>query len=396
MELDVLIFGGGGAGLWLLDELHRRGFGALLMERTALGTGQTIACQGILHGGLKYSLAGALTDSAKAIRNLPALWRQCLQGHRPPDLTRTTVLSPCCYLWRTQSVKSKLGIVGARIGLQCGAHRVSAESRPAVLAACPGDVFRVDEQVIDVASFLRDLADQHRDRLFRISPDHEVTFVRSSWGRVDRVRVTAPDPSSVWELSPRTIVFAAGAGNAELRERAGLSADAMQRRPLHMVLVRGELPDLFGHCVDGAKTRVTITTARDGAGRVVWQVGGQLSETGVRMESSALLEFARKELQAVLPGVSFAGAEWSTYRIDRAEVKTDRGLRPAGAVLQQERSVITAWPTKFVLVPELARMIADRLPDPSSSGGQPPKIPDDWPRPDIALTPWEAPRQWRK
>lgn len=396
MELDVLIFGGGGAGLWLLDELHRRGFGALLMERTALGTGQTIACQGILHGGLKYSLGGALTDSAKAIRDMPALWRQCLQGRRPPDLTRTAVLSPCCYLWRTQSVKSKLGIVGARIGLQCGAHRVSAGTRPGVLAACPGDVFRVDEQVIDAASFLRDLAGQHRDRLLKISPDHEVTFVRSAWGRVDRVRVTVPDSSSVWELSPRNIVFTAGAGNAQLRERAGLSADAMQRRPLHMVLVRGELPDLFGHCVDGAKTRVTISTARDGAGRVVWQVGGQLSETGVGMEASALLEFAKQELRAVLPGVSFAGAEWSTYRIDRAEMKTDRGLRPAGAVLRQERSVITAWPTKFVLVPELSRMIADRLREPRSGSRQPPTIPDDWPRPDVALPPWEVPRVWRE
>ena len=56
---DVVIFGGGVAGLWLLDELVRRGRDALLLESSRLGTGQSIAAQGIIHGGLKYSLAGA-------------------------------------------------------------------------------------------------------------------------------------------------------------------------------------------------------------------------------------------------------------------------------------------------------------------------------------------------
>ena len=52
MELDVVIFGGGAAGLWLLDVLREAGFGVLLLEADRLGTGQTIASQGIIHGGL--------------------------------------------------------------------------------------------------------------------------------------------------------------------------------------------------------------------------------------------------------------------------------------------------------------------------------------------------------
>ena len=45
-RLDVVIFGGGAAGLWLLDELVRAGYEALLLEAGALGAGQTIASQG--------------------------------------------------------------------------------------------------------------------------------------------------------------------------------------------------------------------------------------------------------------------------------------------------------------------------------------------------------------
>jgi len=53
MQLDVLIFGGGAAGLWCLDCFRRAGYHALLLESKALGSGQTIQAQGIIHGGGK-------------------------------------------------------------------------------------------------------------------------------------------------------------------------------------------------------------------------------------------------------------------------------------------------------------------------------------------------------
>ena len=65
LRVDTLIFGGGIAGLWLLDELRRAGRSALLVEATALGDGQTISSQGILHSGLKYSLNGLLSSAAR-------------------------------------------------------------------------------------------------------------------------------------------------------------------------------------------------------------------------------------------------------------------------------------------------------------------------------------------
>ncbi|MFN3402304.1 MAG: FAD-dependent oxidoreductase, partial [Ferrovibrio sp.] len=40
-DVDVAILGGGIAGLWLLARLKRAGYSALLIEREALGAGQT-------------------------------------------------------------------------------------------------------------------------------------------------------------------------------------------------------------------------------------------------------------------------------------------------------------------------------------------------------------------
>ena len=79
-----------------------------------------------------------------------------------------------------------------------------------------------------------------------------------------------------------------------MREQVGLSTSAMQLRPLHMVMVRGPLPEFNGHCVDGSKTRVTITSDRDIHKQTVWQIGGQVSEIGVDLEADELISHISK------------------------------------------------------------------------------------------------------
>ncbi|MEZ5430716.1 MAG: FAD-dependent oxidoreductase [Verrucomicrobiales bacterium] len=55
-QRDVIVFGGGVAGLWILNALAAKGYDALLMTDRELGAGQTLAAQGVIHGGLKYAL----------------------------------------------------------------------------------------------------------------------------------------------------------------------------------------------------------------------------------------------------------------------------------------------------------------------------------------------------
>jgi len=393
MEVDALIFGGGGAGLWLLDALHASGFSTLLIERTALGAGQTIACQGIIHGGIKYTLTGSMTASARAIRDMPDLWRACLRGEREPDLRDVRVLSPGCHLWRTRSLTSKLGLVGTRVGLRSEVSAVDRADRPAVLAECPGDVLRVDEPVLDVPSLIRVLANRHAARIIAVGEDGEVAIETSGAGRVAGVALRRGRASV--DIHPRHVILTAGAGNEELRQRVGLPANAMQRRPLHMVLVRGSLPMLFGHCVDGARTRVTITSATDSASRTVWQLGGNLSEEGVGRDADAQVAHARRELASVLPGLNLDATEWGSYRIDRAEGRTAGGLRPQGPTVGVEGNTITAWPTKLALVPQLATMVAEHLGLPARPVDRPDAALSGFLSPSVALPPWETVSPWR-
>lgn len=433
MDMDVVIFGGGAAGLWLLDELTRRGTNAVLLEANALGTGQTVAAQGIIHGGLKYTLSGLLTKSAKSIREMPAIWRECLDGQREPNLSAVRRRSDECYLWRTDSLSSRLGMLGAQFGLRVVPQSVSDDDRPEILRGCPGTVSRMPEQVISTGSLIEVLANRNRQRLLKADPA-QVEFGCSTPGEVASIRINGlhqelsgtalaadgrvcakPAASAVpLMLYPRAVIFTAGAGNSALRRSVGLMTEAMQRRPLHMVMLRGgRLPMFQGHCVDGARTRVTITSEADSCGRIVWQVGGQIAEDGIAWDARTLLTRARDELRSVLPNIDLASVEWGTYRVDRAEGIVPGGKRPESVQICHEGNCLTAWPTKLALVPQLVAEIVEDIAQParraseglhlSSSSDHSlsrrasvtiENLPHDWPRPTVALPPWETATRW--
>jgi glycerol-3-phosphate dehydrogenase len=391
MDVETVLFGGGAAGLWALDELARRGRSAVLIERQALGAGQTIASQGIIHGGLKYTLSGLLTRSAAAIREMPSVWRDCLAGRREPRLTGTRLRSPYCYLWRTDSVSSRLGMIGARFGLRVAPQAVEPDDRPEVLRGCPGTVARLDEQVIAPESLVAELAARN---IGRILLANRVAFELDGPGQVRSVVVEHPGHTLM--LRPAHVVFAAGGGNADLRRQVALPDGAMQRRPLHMVLARGPLPVLNGHCVDGSMTRVTITSDWDSRGRIVWQIGGKIAEDGVALDERVLIGHARRELEEVIPGLDLSGIEWATYRVDRAERAVPGAIRPDTPQILREGNVFTAWPTKLAFAPQLARDLARSIASMTGGGAREAiDVPADWPRPSIARPPWDTVAEWQ-
>jgi glycerol-3-phosphate dehydrogenase len=391
--LDIVIFGGGAAGLWLLDEVRRRGGQALLLEVDALGSGQTVASQGIIHGGMKYALRGVLTASARAISDMPLRWRRCLSGEQEPDLSSVGRRAEFCHLWQTRSIASRVAMLGARHGLAVRPTIVPLAARPAGLRDVTGTVARLDEQVIEPESLLNVLARRNADAIARIDARSGLELETRGPGAVELIRLINPETGEPLDVRPRVVVLTAGAGNEALRARVGLSPGACQRRPLHMVLARGPLPILNGHCVDGMRTRATITTTRDYEGRTIWQIGGQIAEDGVAAARPELVRRAAREIDEILPGVELGDVMWSTYRADRAEPAT-RGGRPADLAVLREGNVVTAWPTKLALVPRLADRVVALLDGSASAGELPPAILVGWPRPLVAAPPWEEDRPW--
>jgi len=392
LQLDVLIVGGGCAGLWLLDDLRRAGVRAVLLEANELGSGQTAAAQGILHGGLKYSLAGLLSASGRMVREMPALWEAAIAGQVEPDLSGLRSRARWCALWRGASLKSWTSMLGAVATLQVKPVELAEQDIPPLLRTCPRPVYRLDERVIDPLSLLQVLAERNRGLVWKVNATGGIA------SEDDAIEVVRPDAKGRVRLQCRWIVLAAGEGNAPLREQLGLPAEIMQRRPLRVALVRGELPTLNGHCVEGAKTRVTITSDVDRAGRTVWQLGGQVTEDGVTMAADEFLRHARRELAAVLPGFRDAGLEWAEFCVNRAERSTASGLMPGDVQIVRDGNVLTCWPTKLVMAPLLSRRVIELLELSSHSDAQAWQAQLAalaWPEPAVAQPPWESELAWK-
>jgi hypothetical protein len=381
MRLDVLVFGGGAAGLWCLDRLRRAGYHAILLESKALGSGQTIQSQGIIHGGGKYALRGVRDfDAVRATSSMPERWRQSLVGETAPDLAGTQLVSTKCHLWLPRgSILARLQSLGfmsfvASAGLLASRPvKVTKSAWPEALCDSALAVYALAEPVITTGSFLKALAARHNGFLF-LYDGATIEFV------ADGVRVGKV------LLQPRATVLAAGVGNGELLSKAGMNAALMQRRPLGMVMLRGELPRLYGHCIVGGKTGLTITTPVPG----LWQIGGEIAEQlANENDAAAARAAALAEIRRRLPGFDLARSEIAIYRAVRAEARTAASRRPSGVhVNRVAPGMVVAWPTKLSMVPVLADEVLEILqPDLKAPGGYDETPP--WPPPSVARYPWE-------
>ncbi len=385
-EADVVIFGGGIAGLWLLARLLREGYSALLLEPRGLGGVQTLASQGIIHGGTKYALTGHLTDAAQAIAAMPGRWRAALAGGGELDLRGVRIRADHQFLWSTAGVASRLAGFFAGKAMRSRVTPVAEAQRPQALAdpAFRGAVYRLDEPVLDVPSLTAELDRQTGGAALRIAfPDG----VRIRAG--ERPRVALSGEAGVLEIDTHRLVLAAGAGNAALLEHLGRAMPKMQRRPLHMVMVRGTLPALYAHCLGAsANPRLTVTSHGEGAAQV-WWLGGDLAERGVARSGADQITAARQVLAELLPWLDLADAEWATLRVDRAEAAQPGGRRPDLPTVDEAEGVITVWPTKLAFAPLLADRVIEALQRAgiAPSGGRTPA--PDWPAPPLARPPWE-------
>jgi glycerol-3-phosphate dehydrogenase len=386
LEVDAIIVGGGIAGLWTLARLRDQGYNAVLLEDEALGAGQTRYAQGIIHGGTKYALTGKLTASSEAVANMPSLWRACHAGDGEVDLRSATMISDAHYLWSTTNLASKLtGFFASRV-MRARTTALEPEQRPPIFRheGFRGNIYRLDEPVFDTISVLQALAEPVMASIVAVRKN-SLRLQSSS------LAFEAVD-GHAYELGYRKLILLAGPGNEALLSSAGLSRPAMQLRPLKMVMMRGGLNEkVFAHCMGaGINPRVTITTHIDNDNNIVWYLGGQLAEDGVRRSDDKQITKARQELARLLPWQNLDAAQWAILDIDRAEVRHEDGHRPDTFYIEQQGDIITAWPTKLALAPLLAGELVDLLTTVEKTGAALPA----WPSPPFADYPWDEDSRW--
>ncbi|EXF45340.1 FAD-binding oxidoreductase [Pseudomonas sp. BAY1663] len=384
LSTDVLIVGGGVAGLWLNARLRQQGFATLLVEKGALGGGQSVKSQGIIHGGTKYALHGALTGASEAIADMPRRWREALEGSGELDLSGVRLLSDAHYLWSPGTLAGNLTSFFASKAVRSRVGQVKGDELPPALQhpRFKGKVYRLSELVLDVPSLIARLAELAGDSLLageRIEPLREG----------DELVGLCVDGRAI---RAQRIVFSAGGGTAELLAALGLQQPAMQRRPLHMVMLKAPtLKPLYAHCLGGGtKPRVTVTSHPAADGQWVWYLGGDLAEAeGVARDEARQIAAAKQELAELVPWIDLSAAHWATLRVDRAEPAQSSLARPDNAFLAEQGRLLVGWPTKLALSPDFSDRVEAALARDGIRPGEHP-APPPLPRPALSKPFWEG------
>ncbi len=360
ISTDIAIIGGGVAGLWLLNKLSKQGYSVVLCEKNALGAGQTIKSQGIIHGGLKYALTGKVSQAQAALSDMPRRWQECLSGTGEIDLSGVEILANSQYMWSTDKLTGAVATLFASKSLR--SHVALENNQPQLIkeSNIKSKLYKLSEIVLNVPTLIKILSHLYADRC---------------------IRESYADISSI---NAQKYIFTAGANNDQANPN-------MQLRPLHMVLVKSpHLEKVYGHCITTSNLpRLTITSHTAEDGDTVWYLGGKLAEDGVKINQSTLINRAKRELANIFPQIDLSDAKWSTFMVDRAEAKQTDGSKPDNATVFNVGKHITAWPTKLALAPILADQVLNILKQENINPSLPQPDLNEYQKASVAKPIWE-------
>jgi len=386
-KVDFLIVGAGIAGLWLLADLKARGYSVLLCESKPIGSGQTVASQGIIHGGTKYALTGTASKATTAIGDMPKRWKAALAGKDNVNLSDVKWLSQHQLLWTSPNIASKVtGFFASKV-MKSRMQLVDVANYPSLFQHpdFKGNLYQLDEPVLDVPSLLDSFYRQFSDCIIKSNiEDSGLVKDHNNW----RFETALPDNDRL-QIQAQQIILSAGEGNEALCKPLGDNAPTMQRRPLQMVMVKSQnLPLVYAHALGVSdKPKITITSHKNQQNQTVWYIGGEPAEKGVSKPANTLIQSTKAELQQLLPWLDFTNMEWSTFVINRAEGEQKEGKRPDQPVTKYIDNIAIGWPTKLAFAPMLADKIAEKF-----AGLKPLKdnyIPQNLPAVEVGKPVWE-------
>ncbi|MEM7001096.1 MAG: FAD-dependent oxidoreductase [Pseudomonadota bacterium] len=372
--VDTAIVGAGIAGTWVARQLQDAGYRVLVIEQSGWGAGQTGVSQGIIHGGLKYALLGDASPPNSEFRDMPQRWRACLNGTDSVDLQGVRVMSDGFYLFAGPGMVNRGRTFAAARASFGNVDAVEQTAWPAALQGLKGSVYRIDDLVLDIPSLLgalnKNLLTRTRKHTLQaqdISADEDGYNLSLGGERIHC----------------RYLINCSGAGSDALIKGLGINDLPMQLRPLHQVVVKPRHQQvLFAHCLTGItrnEPRLTITSHRSNNATLgtpapgsdsddcLWYLGGQLATEGVQRSPAAQIDHARDELQACLPWLDWAEADFDTLRVDRAEASPELAAAGQSVAAQRER-FIQCFPTKLTLAPVLGDQVLRCLQAPAAQG----------------------------
>lgn len=340
IHVDVAFVGGGVASLWLACLAESRGLSVVVIAPEPLGGEQTMASQGIIHGGAKYSLNGSAKE-ADHLTAMPARWRRCLAGNAVArsgdlDLSGVTVLA--------EHVELRACTRRARLRQRAAARLLTGAANTPAQSATR----RLPDFVVDVESLLARLVGGIEGCLLaeKVGPDQ----VRRGDEGVAGIHL----PTTT--VVAQRYVFAGGAGNVELAPRLGFGTGTTVLRPLHQAWAVVERPPpTFAHCLVrafGTEPDLTVTT-HEGGNKTVLYLGGHLATAGIARSADDQIEATKHVLSRALPHLDLTHARFGTVRVARAEPARAAASRTDDAFLATRGNALLCFPVKLSLAPRL-------------------------------------------
>ena len=159
IKTDIVIIGAGIAGIWLTNVLKNMGFDCVLLENDAIGSGQTISSQGMLHSGVKYALQGKVTADTLAIKDAPFLWQQALSNNSQIKLTTNCVLADGQYLWSNGKLSTNIANFFVSKVLQSNVSKIEPSSFPEPFNnnKFNGSLYKLQETILNMPNTLQEL-----------------------------------------------------------------------------------------------------------------------------------------------------------------------------------------------------------------------------------------------
>lgn len=335
---DIAIFGAGIAGLWLLHTLKQRGYDVLLFEKHEIGCGQTIAAQGIIHSGLKFSLAGKVNNLAKSISAMPDRWRE----HLKTDLKATKLNAESHQLLIPNGFFGGLTKLVTQKALGNNVHEITKEHWNEDLAnsGFKGSLIYMDEPVLDVPSLVKALSEPYRH------------YIKKA------------DETILESIYPKLTIFTSAQSNHKIAKTftqdQGLET---QHRPLIQAMMKNAPFELYGHLVGKTdKPIASITTHQTINGELVWYIGGGVAERPTDKDPTDVYRESLNAFAKYLPNIDFSNTEWATLPINRIEGKSNTdGWMPDTPTIHRVENTLYCWPTKLTFAPLLGDMVMKEI-----------------------------------
>ncbi len=347
-----IIIGGGIAGLWLAAEYKALGIPFALLEKNSLGFSQTLASQGIIHGGTKYSLTGAITNSTKAISLMPKLWRNSINGIGNVKLDKKILEQDYQFLWSSEKISTKvIGFFASKL-MNSKLEKINQEEEKIFSKSQDKlNLYKLNEPIINVKKTIETLYDQIGKNCYKC----EVKKIVKKNGVYQTVI------TNFGNLEASQIILLAGEGSEEILSNSGILNFKIQKRPLAMpmVFIENKIPKLYGHYFGiGSKPIMTISSHISQNGTVLY-IGGDIAETGVLKSDREQKLETKQILKQLLPWLDLNIKKIKILRINRIE-PFSKFKRPDLPFVEEINNLIVGWPIKLAFAPLLAKTILEK------------------------------------